>query len=186
MRFSEWLKINEDAIPLKRPELTDLDIKKTEVSIDDIVELGPEVEYKGKKNIIKIGKVVGIRGHEVLVKDLFSNKILVIPLNYLYDKEELKGIRLTPSEEKELSLLGGKKLWVKLSDRQYKKFKSKYQTKMKPIIPSDDVEPSRKLTKLFSTKNREEKPKLSIFSREKPKSTKPLGRFIKKDLFGEE
>ena len=192
MKFSEWLKIDESARPVRyRPEIGEMDIKKSEVSVGDIVELGPETEYKGKK-VNKIGRVEAIRGYEAIIKNLFTNKLLSVSLNDLYDKEELKGIRLTPSEEKQLSLLGGRKLWIKLSDRQYRKYKSQYQSKLKPIIHQEDLEdkPDSALVKMFSksSNEREREPEKikRMFSTEKEKTfSRPLGRFIKKDLFGE-
>ena len=86
----------------------------------------------------------------------------------------------TYTEEKQLSLLGGKKLWVKLSERQYKKYKSKYKVDMKAVMPdSMEPEPSKELSKMFSKKSEpEEEKKLKIF--EPSKSTKPLERFVNK------
>ena len=187
MKFSEWLKINEGAVPLRhRPEMDEIDIKKSEISVGDIVELGPETEYKGKK-VNRIGQITHIRGHEAIIKDLTQGKISAIPIDHLYDKEELKGIRLTPSEEKQLNLLGGKKLWVKLSERQYKKYKSQYESKMKPVIDdaggSDST--SKELLRMFSpSSSKSEPPKLSMFTKPTSGSPNPLSRFIKKDLFG--
>ena len=181
MNFSEWLIINEGALPIRhRPEMSEMDIKKSEVSVGDIVELGPETKYKGK-NVPRIGQIVHIRGYDAIIKDLTQGKTIAVSIDELHEKEELKGIRLTPTEEKQLSLLGGKKLWVKLSERQYKKYKSKYKVDMKAVMPdSVEPEPSKELSKMFSKKSEPEgEKKLSIFEPSKA-SSKPLERFVNK------
>jgi hypothetical protein len=182
MKFSEWLIINESALPIRqRPEMSEMDIKKSEVSVGDIVELGPETKYKGK-NVPRIGQIVHIRGYDAIIKDLTQGKTIAVSIDELYEKEELKGIRLTPTEEKQLSLLGGKKLWVKLSERQHKKYKSKYKVDMKAVMPdSVEPEPSKELSKMFSQKKSEpgEEKKLKIFEPSKA-SSKPLERFVNK------
>lgn len=190
MKFSEWLKIKISessrarASASYRPEINELDIKLSQINIGDIVELGPETEHQGKK-ANKIGKIKSIRGYDVIIHNLLTNKLIVVNISNLYDKEDLKGIRLTPSEERELALLGGKKLWIKLSDRQYKKFKSQYEVKLRPIMPETNPEDSGDdaLRKMFSKKEREpEKKEIEIFSKEKEKPKQPLQRFIKKDI----
>jgi len=182
--FKEWLQ--ESSLPSRvRPELDPNAIKRSEISLGDIVDLGPETEYKGEK-FPRVGRIVEIRSNEVVVKDLTrQDKKYAISISELYDKEELKGILLAPYEERDLIRLGAKKLWVRLTPRQYKKYKSQYQSKLKPIMPEDQPEDvSPELSRMFSKKSSEEKPSdMRIFEPEKPKSSSPLRKFIKKELF---
>jgi hypothetical protein len=183
--FKEWLQ-EEGALPSRlRPELDPDSIKRDEISLGDIVELGPETEHKGQK-INRIGQVVEIRAREVIVNDLTrKDKKYAIDVSELHDKEELKGIILTPYEERHLKLLGGKKLWVRLTPRQYKKFKSQYQSKLKPIMPEDQPEEDDSVLRtMFSKKPSEpDAPKMKILEPETPVRQSPLRRYIRKDLF---
>lgn len=191
LTFKTWLAESEAkklSVQL-RPQLSEPDIKRLEVEINDIVEMGPETEFKGAK-INKIAKVVEIKGDRVFVRDLTKSdsKLLSIPIKDLHDKEELRGTRIIPREEAELKALGGKRLWVKLTPRQYKKYAALYRApEMPEIIPmSSDEAPSKSLKRMFSPEQKEKPEILSIFD-EKPKSgSSPLKRYIakKKGIFG--
>jgi hypothetical protein len=180
INFKNWL-IESEARKL-RPELSDVDLKKLEVSIGDIVEMGPETEFKGKK-ANRISRVVKISGDTVLVVDLTKSgdKLIRLPIKELHDKEELRGSRIIPKEEAELKLLGGKRLWVRLTPRQYSKYASSYKApKMPEIIPmTQEDKPSKVLKNMFS-KTSQEKPEeiLSIFDDEPKTKTSPLKRFL--------
>jgi hypothetical protein len=144
------------------------------------------------------------RGH-VEALDLSKNdgSRIIIPLDHLYEKQELTGVRLRPVEEKQLAAMGAKNLWVKLTPRQYSKYKSKYkEPEPTAIIPKEteiDDEQVKFLRNWFmSAKAEDDKQKqqdqqtLDIFGssqEEKPKKAgssiigkpSPLARFIKRD-----
>ena len=182
--FKEWLAKEAISPKVFRPDLEQSDIKKFEVSMGDIVEMGPETKFEGKK-INRIGQVIELRGTgEVVVKDLTKkgNPKIVVPISELHDKEELRGMRIIPREEMELKALGGKRLWVRLTPRQYKRFAGSYRADTPEIIPiSKDDRPSDTLKRMFAMdKKPEPEETLSIFD-EKPKDqpkNNPLGRFI--------
>lgn len=184
LSFKEWLANEAISPKVFRPDLAQSDIKKFEVSLGDIVEMGPETKFEGKK-INRIGQVVELRGTgEVVLKDLTKkgNPKIVVPISELHDKEELRGMRIIPREEMELKALGGKRLWVRLTPRQYKKFAGSYRADVPEIIPiSKDDGPSAALKRMFAMdKKSEPEETLSIFD-EKPKEqpkNNPLGRFI--------
>lgn len=189
--FKNWLISEEKKRLNLRPELQNQEIKRFEVNIGDIVEMGPESEFRGKKEfqgkkINRIAQVVEIRPKEIVVKDLTKqgNPKVVIPISELYDKEELRGQRIIPREEAELKALGGKRLWVRLTPRQHKKFSSLYRAQAIPeIIPiTKDDRPNDALRRMFSAQSIDRKPEeiLPMFS-EKPKETpkvSPLGKFL--------
>lgn len=193
-KFTEWLKnrliIESEAKRLRlRPELDDSNVRKFEVSIGDIVELGPETQYKGEK-ITRIGRVVEVRANEIVVADLTQlGKRIVIPMSEIYDKEELRGARIIPRDEKQLMAMNAKRLWVRLTPRQYKKFAASYRHKPVEIVPMQrDDGPSDSLRKMFSSDSTEKKPEeiLSMFRDKKDHGSSPLRRFVqsKKGLEG--
>ena len=90
------------------------------------------------------------------------------------------GRTLYPADEKYFKALGGKTLWVRLTPRQYKKFKSQYRAEQLPdIVPqqSDDRVPDI-LKKLFSGEREQEaeEPTMSIFDPSVSKPKKPSFR----------
>jgi hypothetical protein len=201
--FFEWIKkqeILEARHAIYRPE-----IKKSvqmSVSLNDIIELGPETTRKGAR-VTRLAKIVEIKRSHVEALDLSKNdgSRIIVPIDHLYEKQELTGVRLKPFEEKDLSLMGAKNLWVKLTPRQYTKYKSKYkEPEVTPIVPKDtqiDDEQVKFLRNWFATaKAEDDKQKqqdqqtLDIFGskeEEKPKTgnsiiskPSPLARFIKK------
>jgi hypothetical protein len=184
LSFKQWLANEAISPKVFRPDLDQVDVKKFEVSIGDIVEMGPESEFKGKK-VNRIGQVVELRSGEVVVKDLTKkgNPKIVIPISEFYDKEGLRGMRIIPKEETELKALGGKRLWVRLTPRQHKKFAGSYRASAAPeIIPiARDDRPTAALKQMFAMdRAKEPEQTLSIFD-EKPKNkpkTNPLGRFL--------
>ena len=185
MKFTEWLRVRESRFASAlRPELDIGSQKKLEFSIGDVVELGPESEHKGK-SVTRIGQIIEIRANDVLVRDLTRmGRNYSIPFSDLYDKEDLKGILLTPREERDLKSLGGKKIWVRLTPRQYKKFKSKYKADMPMIVGDDSSEsPSKELRRMFAKPESEPEVPMKIFEPEKSKYSSPLRRFTRKDLF---
>jgi hypothetical protein len=182
--FKQWLANEAISPKVFRPDLGQVDVKKFEVSIGDIVEMGPESEFKGKK-VNRIGQVIELRSGEVVVRDLTKkgNPKIVVPISELHDKEDLRGMRIIPKEEAELKALGGKRLWVRLTPRQHKKFAGSYRASAAPeIIPiARDDGPSDALKRMFAMdRTKEPEQTLSIFD-EKPKDkpkTNPLGRFL--------
>jgi hypothetical protein len=201
--FFEWVKkqeILEARHAIYRPE-----IKKSvqmSVSLNDIIELGPETTRKGAR-VTRLAKIVEIKRNHVEALDLSKNdgSRIIVPIEHLYEKQDLTGVRLKPFEEKDLSLMGAKNLWVKLTPRQYTKYKSKYKDpETTPVVPKDpqiDDEQVRRLRNWFaSAKAEDDKQKqqdqqtLDIFGskeEEKPKTgtsiiskPSPLARFIKK------
>jgi hypothetical protein len=165
--FSEWLekrniKESREGLGRKRgrtmylrPDLEDESLKKLEVSVGDIVELGPETEHKGQK-VLKIARVTEIRSRDVVVADLSRlGRKISIPISQLYDKEELLGRTLFPADERQLALLKSKRLWVRLTPRQYEKFAASYRVKNpEEIIPiTSDERPSTALRKMFSKRS---------------------------------
>lgn len=194
--FKQWMISEGISQKLYRPELKSDEIKRLELSVGDVIEMGPETKLKGKK-INRISQIIEIRSKEVIARDLTrkGNPKISIPISHLHEKEELKGGRIIPREEMELKALGGKKLWVRLTPRQYAKFASSYNTSNQQIIPIErEPETSDVLKQMFSsTKDKdqqEEDPLRSLFSpdQEKPKDEvipifsrqkdSPLGRFI--------
>ena len=200
--FFEWIKkqeILEARHAIYRPE-----IKKSaqmSVSLNDIIELGPETTRKGAR-VTRLAKIVEIKRNHVEALDLSKNdgSRIIVPIDHLYEKQDLTGVRLKPFEEKDLSLMGAKNLWVKLTPRQHPKYKSKYKDpETTPVVPKDpqiDDEQIKFLRNWFaSAKAEDDKQKqqdqqtLDIFGskEEKPKTgtsiiskPSPLARFIKK------
>lgn len=199
LSFKDWLIVESSLPKHYRPELVEPQIKKYEVSIGDIVEMGPETEHEGKtvhqgKSIGRLAQVKEIRANEVVVLDLTRSKAKrqIIPMSHLHDKEELRGKRIIPKEEADLKALGGNRLWVKLTPRQYKKFASHYRAESMPdIIQMRDNEPSIALRRMFSQSSSEPKKSevLPMFSGDEKKKpgTNPLGRFLsaQKGIFGD-
>lgn len=198
LSFKDWLVVESSLPKHYRPELVEPQIKKYEVSVGDIVEMGPETEHGGKtvhqgKSIGRLAQVKEIRANEVVVLDLTRAKAKrqIIPISHLYDKEELKGGRIIPKEEEDLKALGGNRLWVKLTPRQYHKFASRYKATPTPnIIQMRNDEPSTALRKMFSQSSEPKKPEvLPMFSRDEKKKpgASPLGKFLssKKGIFGD-
>jgi hypothetical protein len=189
--FKTWLFESEARYLRLRPELQQPEVRKYEVAEGDIVEMGPETEFKGSK-INRISQVVEIRANEIVVRDLTrtDSKKIVIPTSELYDKEELRGARIIPREEAELKALGGQRLWVRLSPRQHKKYASSYRVSQMPeIIPMDKgSEPSKALRRMFSPSATEQKPEvLDMFQKNKrAPGENPLKKFVasKKGIFG--
>lgn len=200
IKFTEWLEKRalEEAKHVKlRPELDDMTAdRKFAVEVNDIVDLGPETKLQGKY-VPKYAKIVEVRGDSVVALDLSKNdgtKIL-IPLSYLHSKEQLYGRILPPSDERDLKAFGAKNLWVRLTPRQYRKFKARYKGEEIPdVVPPMRVyEPSDVLRRMFDrSKEEEETPEIHhIFDKEDEEDkkddvipmfrTSPLQRFIKRN-----
>lgn len=199
MRFTEWLK-NRDLALFEsiarhlRPELDTKLANRLAILEGDLVDLGPETKLKGKR-IPRIGRVSKVRMDSVVVQDLTRNDgtLVIIPIDELYNKEDLMGRILTPGDERDLKMLGGKNIWIRLTPRQYKKFKSKYKPPEMPqiVMSQDDAEPSKKLKKMFSQKSSDPvspDPLRGMFAPEsKPErpsiiqKPSPLQRFVRRD-----
>lgn len=197
MKFSEWVKKRDlkEAAAHFRPELDDTTSdRKFLMSVGDIIEFGPETKHKGQQ-VLRLAKITEIKAASVEAIDLSKNKKITIPKNELYNKEELYGRILLPADERMLKALKGTNLWVRLTDRQYRRFKGKYKiSPASSIVPDQtDVEPSAALKRLFytqSTEKKTEEPRLSMFDNP-PEQTSPqadlshmfrpspLGRFVK-------
>lgn len=100
--------------------------QKMSVSLNDIIELDPEITLRGA-GINRLAKVIEVKKNHIEALDLSKNSRVIIPIDYLYEKQELIGVRLKPIEEKQLAAMGAKSLWVKLTPRQHTKYKSKHK-----------------------------------------------------------
>jgi hypothetical protein len=171
----------------QRTDISDEDAKRMDISIGDIVDLGPEVS----KN--QIAKIVEVRNSTVKVLNLYNQRLTVIPINELYLKKDLLGRELIPRDQQQLDAMGAKNLWIKLSERQYKKFASQYKEKEIDDVISKQKEIDQKqidkLRSWFAAASKEksdpraEDSRLKdIFKSEQPKSSgpAPLSRYVKK------
>lgn len=202
MKFSEWVTkrdaqeaLNEAAVHY-RPELDDTTSdRKFLLTVGDIIEFGPETKHKGQQ-VLRLAKVLEVGNEFVMALDLSKNTKVRIPKNELYNKEELYGRILFPADEQMLKALKGQNLWVRLTDRQHRKFKSRYKAKTLPsVVPDTSTSTSSVLQRMFDpkTKNpKQEEPRLSMFDipAEKPSRPElshmfrpsPLSRFIKSNV----
>jgi hypothetical protein len=204
--FLDWIKkqeISESKHVEHRPEISIKKSVKMSVSLNDIIELGPETTRKGAR-VTRLAKIVEIKRNHVEALDLSKNdgSRIIVPIDHLYEKQELTGVRLRPFEERDLTLMGAKNLWVKLTPRQYSKYKSKYkEPESTPVVPKEpqiDDDQVKFLRNWFaSAKAEDEKQKkqdqqtLNIFgsSQEEKLDTgtsiiskpSPLARFIKRN-----
>jgi hypothetical protein len=184
MKFIKWLKNRDENFfesirPRLRLDLDDQAANTFAIQVGDIIELGPETQLGGRSargdgvgsrgGIARFAKVSDVRGNAVVADDLSKNdgtKIL-IPLDQLYNKEELRGRILNPADERSLKALGGKTLWIKLTPRQHRKFKSKYKAEpipdIMPTVQNDAPAPSV-LRRMFAGNldNNQEKPSPEI------------------------
>jgi len=151
------------------------------ICIGDLIELDIESSFN------KLAKIIEIKKEKVEAIDLSVGGILIIPFDYLYDKQDLTGMRLKPSEEKELNLLGAKNLWVKLTPKQREKYFS--DKKEKELLnekekKKDEIQMKFLMNFFKSSKDEkiDEAPTLTIFSEENKikESNSPLSKFIKK------
>jgi hypothetical protein len=201
--FFEWMKkqeILEARHAIYRPEITVKKSVQMSVSLNDIIELGPETTRKGAR-VTRLAKIVEIKRNHVEALDLSKNdgSRIIVPIDHLYEKQELTGVRLKPFEERDLSLMGAKNLWVKLTPRQYTKYKSKYKAPEATVVPKDpqiDDEQVKFLRNWFASakaeddKQKQQDQTLDIFgSREEEtpetgtsiiSKPSPLARFIRK------
>lgn len=202
--FLDWIKkqeIVESKHAIYRPEISVKKSAKMSVSLNDIIELGPETTRKGVR-VTRLAKIVEIKRNHVEALDLSKNdgSRIIVPMDHLYEKQELTGVKLKPFEERDLNLMGAKNLWVKLTPRQYTKYKSEYRepepVSLVPKDPQIDDEQVKFLRNWFASAKAEDDKKqkdqqtLSIFGskeEEKPErgtsiisKPSPLARFIKK------
>jgi hypothetical protein len=172
----------------QRTDISDEDAKRMAVSIGDIVDLGPEVS----KN--QIAKIVEVRNSTVKVINLYNQRLTIIPIDELYLKRDLMGRELIPRDQQQLNAMGAKNLWIKLSERQYKKFASQYKEKeIEDVISKQKEIDQKQIDKLRSwfaaaskeeSNPREEDGRLKdIFKSEQPSQSSgpaPLSRYVKK------
>lgn len=201
--FFEWIKkqeILEARHAIYRPEINVKKSAQMSVSLNDIIELGPETTRKGAR-VTRLAKIVEIKRNHVEALDLSKNdgSRIIVPIDHLYEKQELTGVRLKPFEERDLSLMGAKNLWVKLTPRQYTKYKSKYkEPEATPVVPKDpqiDDEQVKFLRNWFASakaeddKQKQQDQTLDMFGSKEETPEKgssiiskpsPLARFIKK------
>lgn len=185
--FLEWLKNRDRSLfesrQRYRPELTGQSVNRFAVNVNDIIEMGPETQERGK-SVNRLAQVVRISGGMVEARDLTtpSQDIrIMVPIDHLYNKEDLLGRTLFPADERYLKQLGAEKLWVKLTPRQYRKFKSQYRAEEMPsMVPSShsqDDKASEILKQLFSGNDepQQEEPRMTLFDPTE-KSKKPTIR----------
>jgi len=172
----------------QRTDISDEDAKRMAISIGDIVDLGPEVS----KN--QIAKIVEVRNSTVKVLNLYNQRLTIISIDELYLKKDLMGRELIPRDQQQLDAMGAKNLWIKLSERQYKKFASQYKEKeIEDVISKQKEIDQKQIDKLRSwfaaaskekldTRAEEEDSRLKdIFKSEQPSSSPaPLSRYVKK------
>jgi|694.fasta_scaffold68763_4 hypothetical protein len=151
------------------------------ICIGDLIELDIDSSFN------KLAKIIEIKKEKVEAIDLSVGGILIIPLDYLYDKQDLTGMRLKPSEEKDLKLLGANNLWVKLTPKQREKYAA--DKKEKELLNEKEKkldEVQMKFLMNFFKISKDEKiddaPTLNIFSEENKmkENNSPLSKFIKK------
>ena len=172
----------------QRTDISDIEAKRMELSVGDIVDLGPEV----LKN--QLAKIVEIRSSTIKVLNLNNQRLTIIPIDQLYLKKDLMGKELIPRDQQQLDLMGAKNLWIKLSERQYRKFASQYKEKeVEDVVPRQkeiDQKQIEKLRAWFASAGREEPSPQGeeenrlrdIFRPEPKKGNSPLSRYIKKEL----
>lgn len=151
--------------------------------------IGDIIDLDLGSSINRLAKIIEIKKGKVEAIDLSSGGILIIPSDCLYDKQDLTGMRLKPSEEKDLKLLGAKNLWVQLTPKQYEKYN------LEKIEKESLTEKEKELDKIqmkflmnFFKNSKDEKidepPLLNIFSSieeiEENNNNSPLSKFIKK------
>ena len=173
----------------QRTDISDEDAKRMAISIGDIVDLGPEVS----KN--QIAKIAEVRNSTVKVLNLYNQRLTVIPIDELHLKKDLMGRELIPRDQQQLDAMGAKNLWIKLSERQYKKFASQYKEKeIEDVISKQKEIDQKQIDKLrswFAAASREksdpqaeeEDSRLKdIFKSERPSNSAPapLSRYVKK------
>ena len=170
-----------------------LKIKYMSISVKDIIELGPESTYKDKK-VIKLAQVVSVSNKYVRAIDFSKpSSVLIIPIDHLYEKQELTGKILRPSEEKELYSMGAKNLWVKLTPKQYEDYKKNHnyqETELGVERQEFDRKQIEFLRKwLMSANDEKEKEPLFRFPQEPDREDpnfviipkmRPLSRFLKR------
>jgi hypothetical protein len=149
--------------------------------------VGDIIELESNSAINKLAKVIEVKKGKVEAIDLSIGGRVIIPVDCLYDKQDLTGNRLKPSEEKELALLGAKNLWVRLNPEQYKKYNAeKLQTEF--LIAREkklDEIQEKFLLDLFNNSKKEtpekETEEINIFDlKEKEITPKmPLSKFIR-------
>lgn len=151
------------------------------IFIGDIIDLDPG------SSINRLAKIIEIKKGKVEAIDLSSGGIVIIPSDYLYDKQDLTGMMLKPGEEKDLKLLGAKNLWVQLTPKQYEKYNLEKTEKELLIEKEKELdEIQMKFLMNFFKNSKDEKidegPTLNIFSEENKikESNSPLSKFIKK------
>lgn len=151
------------------------------VCIGDIIELEPD------SVISKLAKIIDVKKAKIEAIDLSCGKLIIIPTEELFDKQEVTGLCLTPIEEKQLVLLKAKNLWIKLNPIEYKEYKEQ-KTKTDNIkIKEKQIEEDQLkfLKNLFKKEEieKEEIENISFFKKEDEKSvaSSPLKRFIKKN-----
>lgn len=151
------------------------------ICVGDIIDLDIE------SSVNKLAKIIEVKKGKVEAIDLSNNGILILPIDCLHDKQDLTGIRLRPSEERDLKLLGAKNLWVKLTPKQYEKYNTE-RTEKESLIKKekelDDIQ--MKFLMNFFKNSKEEKidedEQLNMFSltKEIEENNSPLLKYIKK------
>lgn len=191
--FFLWFKEKLTSLSSRSVRLN-LKTKHMSISVKDIIELGPESTYNDKK-IINLAQVVSVSNKYVRAIDFSKpSSVLIIPINHLYEKQELTGKILRPSEEKELFSVGAKNLWVKLTPEQYKDYKQNCNSQ-EPKLEEERQEFDKKQIEflrkwLMSASDEKEEEPLFRFPQEPdnkedpnfviiPKA-RPLSRFLKR------
>lgn len=157
-----------------------LKIKIMSVCVGDIVEFNSDV-----KNI-RIAKIIEIKKYKVEAIDLSNGTVIIMPIDSLFDKQDVTGSRLTPKEEQDLFSLGAKNLWVRLNPTQHANYLSqKYNTE--ETIEKEKRLDENQLKFLMNLFNKEEIRKnpeneqINIFDEEKKLPNSPLSKFMKKN-----
>jgi hypothetical protein len=155
------------------------------VCVGDIIDLS----FCDRFN--KLAKVIEIKKGKVEAIDLSCGGIVVFSENSLFDKQEITGNRLKPSEEKELDLLGAKNIWISLTPESYKKHIDQKNKKEILDIKEKQIEENQLkfLKNMFLSdceKKEIEYEKLNIFSDpktdESQKTISPLSKFMKRKI----
>ena len=156
-----------------------LSAKLMSISVKDIIELGFGSTYKGKK-VLKLAQVIKIKKDYIEAIDLSRPSFtLSIPVNQLYEKQELTGKPLASFEEKQLYAMGAQKLWIKLTPRQHRAYITFYRTENLKKVDDEQIEFLRN----WFMSSKDESKKEPVFKFPEPikeKRESPLGRFISK------
>lgn len=153
------------------------------------------IELNYGSNSIELAKIISVNKNTVEALNLINLNKVIFSLDELYLKEEITSQRMCPKYEEQMSMLGAKNLWVRLTKAQYKKINKNLKEKSEPIkeindkqienlkkwfLENKDEDKKEKTVDIFNLKIEEEINNNSINIFGNKEKTSPLSRFIKK------